>query len=514
MALTSRPADRPGYHGMTERPRLWGRVPPWSSWTLSTKLVTSMAALFAAVTLIAGVSGVFALHQFLTNQIDQQLDGYFLRQPPDNDGPGTPPPNRGRGPGIEGLLLIVNDSHTVTYNSATTIGNTLTALSGSQISQLGSGLGRQPTTVALAGDLGDYRVVAGRSAASNATVVVGLPLSQTQHTVNQMAWLVALTSVGGIILLSLAGLWAVRRNLKPLGRVVATATRVARLPLASGRVHLSERVPAADTDTRTEVGQVGYALNQMLDHVNSALNARQRSEERVRQFVADASHELRTPLSSIRGYAELTRHEPDPTPPAVVYAIGLVESEAIRMSALVDDLLLLARIDAGRPLDVEPVDVTEIVLNAVSDAHVSSPLHSWHLDLPNEPVEAIGDSARLHQVVANLLANARTHTAPGTVVTTILRQDPDQVCISVHDNGGGIPIELQPSVFDPFVRGDTSRHRASGSTGLGLSIVSAVTRAHGGRVSVDSHPGDTTFRVSLPRRTHPRLQARNDAPVE
>jgi two-component system OmpR family sensor kinase len=293
-------------------------------------------------------------------------------------------------------------------------------------------------------------------------------------------------------------MWLVRRNLRPLDRVAATATRVAQLPLSEGKVDIVERVPAEDTDTGTEVGQVGAALNEMLDHIDHAFNERQKSEERVRQFVADASHELRTPLASIRGYAELTRREQEPVPVGVTHAIGRVESEAIRMTALVDDLLLLARLDAGRPLDHETVDLTEMVVNAVSDAHAASPAHIWQLDLPDEPVEVQGDPARLHQIVANLLGNARTHTLPGTVVRTSIVRTGDEVLLKVRDNGPGVPPELQPHVFQRFARGDSSRNRAAGSTGLGLSIVAAVAQAHGGSVSLDSQPGDTTFTVHLP----------------
>ena len=164
----------------------------------------------------------------------------------------------------------------------------------------------------------------------------------------------------------------------------------------------------------TEVGQVGLAINTMLDNVESALHARQESETQVRQFVADASHELRTPLASIRGYAELTRRETDPVPPTVTHAIGRVESEALRMQELVEDLLLLARLDSGRPLEREPVDLSLLAVNAVSDAHAAAPDHTWELDLPEDPVEVPGDQARLHQILANLLANARTHTPAGT----------------------------------------------------------------------------------------------------
>jgi two-component system OmpR family sensor kinase len=309
---------------------------------------------------------------------------------------------------------------------------------------------------------------------------------------------VGLGALIGLAVVTLGGTYLVRRNLTPLQRVAATATRVSHLPLDSGAVDMADRVPDVDTDPRTEVGQVGAALNEMLDHVHSALNARHESEMRVRQFVADASHELRTPLASIRGYAELSRREREPVPPAVTHALGRVESEAVRMTGLVEDMLLLARLDAGRPLDRAPVDLTHLAVDAVGDAHAASPDHVWALELPDEPVEVPGDRARLHQVVANLLANARTHTPAGTKVVTAITHDGSWVKVSVNDNGPGIPESLQAKVFQRFTRGDDSRSRVAGSTGLGLSIVAAVAEAHGGKVQLDSTPGDTTFSVLLP----------------
>ena len=307
-----------------------------------------------------------------------------------------------------------------------------------------------------------------------------------------------IASVLGLLAVGIGGAWLVTRNLRPLTRVAETATRVSQLHLSSGQVALAERVPAQDTDPRTEVGKVGLALNELLDHVDDALNARHESEQRVRQFVADASHELRTPLASIRGYAELTRREREPVPAGVVHAISRVESEATRMSSLVDDLLLLARLDAGRPLEQEPVDLTEVVVNAVSDAHAASPEHKWRLDLPDEPVIVPGDTARLHQIVANLLGNARVHTLPGTTVLTSLTREPGFVRLSVRDDGPGVPAAQQAKVFQRFSRGDSARSRNGGSTGLGLSIVAAVAAAHGGSVHLTSRPGDTTFSVLLP----------------
>ncbi len=270
------------------------------------------------------------------------------------------------------------------------------------------------------------------------------------------------------------------------------------LPLAKGEVDLSVRVPDSDTDMRTEVGQVGAALNRMLGHVGDALAVRHASETRVRQFVADASHELRTPLAAIRGYAELTRRGRDTVPGDVAHALGRIESESARMTALVDDLLLLARLDSGRPLDRDPVQLSQIVADSVNDAHAASPDHRWRLELPDEPVTVTGDSARLRQVLANLLANARTHTPRGTTVTTSLAVVDDSAIVSVADDGPGVPEQVLPDIFERFARGDTSRSRAAGSTGLGLAIVTAVVDAHGGRVEVSSRPGATVLRVHLP----------------
>jgi len=240
----------------------------------------------------------------------------------------------------------------------------------------------------------------------------------------------------------------------------------------------------------------------MLGHVSSALAARQESETRVRQFVADASHELRTPLAAIRGYAELARRDPLDQQ-GVGHALHRVESESTRMTVLVDDLLLLARLDSGRPLAGEPVDMTRLMIDAVSDAQVAGRDHRWELDLPDDPVLTVGDDARLHQVLANLLANARTHTRPGTLVSCRLRETASGVVLTVTDNGSGIPEHLQPEIFHRFVRGDSSRSRAAGSTGLGLAIVTAVVAAHDGTVSVQSRPGLTSFTVELPRRRNP-----------
>jgi two-component system OmpR family sensor kinase len=349
-------------------------------------------------------------------------------------------------------------------------------------------------------DLGDgtgsYLVAVSTSGTTR--TIVGVPTGAVDRTLATLIQLVAGGTLLGLVIVGVGGNWVIRRNLAPLGRVADTARKVSALKLDTGEVALPARVADRDTDPHTEVGQVGLALNRMLDNVEGALQTRHESEMRVRQFVADASHELRTPLASIRGYAELSRRETDPVPANVSHAIGRVESEALRMQGLVEDLLLLARLDSGRPLEREPVDVTLLAMDVVSDAHAAAPDHRWELDLPDEPVEAPGDRARLHQVLANLLANARTHTPAGTTVVTRIRREGQHVRIDVADNGPGIPADLQPRVFERFTRGDDSRNRASGSTGLGLSIVAAVAGAHAGRVDLASEPGRTVFTVWLP----------------
>ncbi|HEX2705260.1 MAG TPA: HAMP domain-containing sensor histidine kinase [Candidatus Lustribacter sp.] len=471
-----------------------------SSWPLSRKLVTAMVALFVVVTAMTGVVTVLAVRTSAITQVDEKL--LTARQPLTNlrdaDRPGGGQGGGGDGPTGLGRGLAYVDLGATTIARVNTGVNTSQNLTADQVSAIITAAdGSEPVTVGLGDGLDDYRFVKSTDQRGG-TIYVGLPLRDAYETVRNLVRALVLLAGLGVILIAAGGLWAVRATLRPLQRVAATATRVSRLELAEGEVALAERVPVQYTDPRTEVGQVGLALNNLLDTVGSALNARHRSEQRVRQFVADASHELRTPLASIRGYAELSRREKEPVPASVTHALGRVESEATRMSQLVEDLLLLARLDAGRPLVREPVDLTQLTVDAVSDAHAASPEHRWQLDLPDEPVEISGDPARLHQIIANLLANARTHTPAGTTVRAGLATVPEGVRISVWDNGPGVPKALQVNVFERFARGDTSRNRAAGSTGLGLSIVAAVAQAHGGRVELDSQPGHTTFTVTLP----------------
>lgn len=478
------------------------RANRFTGWSLRKRLVAGILALLAAVCLvIVGVSA-FAVNQTLTDQLDRQLLSAAARAAPPGGrdpfrGPGLFPP--GQGTGTLGARIVAGEvEQAAILQPGTGDQRQLTTEESARL--LAVPVDGRPHTVNIDAP-GDYRVIANVVPDSD-VIVTGLPLGPVRETVLRLVLIEATVAAVGLLLAAFAAALVVRFSLRPLGRVVATARRVAELPLAKGEVDLSVRVPAADTDTRTEVGQVGAALNRMLGHVGDALEIRQASETRVRQFVADASHELRTPLAAIRGYAELTRRGNDPVPTDVAHALSRIESETARMTTLVDDLLLLARLDSGRPLDRDPVELSGLVVDTVNDAHAAGPDHRWLLDLPDEPVTVPGDAARLHQVLANLLANARTHTPPGSTVTTSLATTSDGCAtVTVTDDGPGIPEAVLPGIFERFARGDTSRSRAAGSTGLGLAIVAAVVDAHAGRVEVTSRPGHTAFVVHLPGAT-------------
>ena len=464
------------------------------------RLLAAILALLAGVCLVIGAVSTLALRQFLIDQRDSQLVAAAERA---TGGPQGRQHERDCNPFPPGQPVgtvcgrIVDGQATEAAILDPTADPYQRPLPAAQAAVLSSVPADGAAHTRSLGDLGDYRLIAKRLP-NNDVVVTGLPLSDVQETI---WWLVAIevaVTAAGLLLAGLAGAAIVKLSLRPLRRVAATAGRVAELPLATGEVDLSVRVPDEDTDLRTEVGQMGTALNRMLGHVADALAARHASETRVRQFVADASHELRTPLTAIRGYAELTRRGRDAVPPDIAHALGRVESESARMTMLVDDLLLLARLDSGRPLDREPIELSRLVVDAVNDAHAAGRDHRWLLDLPDEAVTVLGDAARLHQVLANLLANARTHTPTGTTVSTSLATNDGEAVVTVTDDGPGIPAPLQPDIFERFARGDTSRSRAAGSTGLGLAIVAAVVDAHGGRVEVISRPGNTSFVVHLP----------------
>ncbi|MGW7634175.1 ATP-binding protein [Streptomyces decoyicus] len=516
-------------------------------------------ALIAVVGAVIGTVTTIALHSYLQGQLDIQLTGSVKRA--EDPRPHDPVPPQGQGLdfvamggqpigtvgariGPDGMAV---DGAKLSNSTSRLPEERLARLSGAQVAALNAVPRDGRAHTAELPGLGDYRVKSAR----NGSLVLGLPLGHVQDTVSQLVVIEECVTVAGLIAAGIAGSTMVGIALRPLRRVAATATRVSELSLHQGEVALHVRVPASESDGRTEVGQVGAALNRMLGHVGAALSARQESEMRVRRFVADASHELRTPLASIRGYAELTRRGREQPGPETRHALGRIESEAERMTGLVEDLLLLARLDSGRPLSYESTDLSPLVVDAVSDARVAGPGHRWRLELPDEPAWVYGDGGRLHQILVNLLANARTHTPEGTTVTARVRPAGpaaggrtaggpeaagptaggpmagvpiaggptagrptgppadapaarrDVVQLEVQDDGPGIPAGLLPHVFERFARGDASRSRAAGSTGLGLAIVEAVVAAHGGTVEVDSVPGRTVFTVTLPTKAEP-----------
>jgi two-component system OmpR family sensor kinase len=509
------PASPTGSDPRPRHPRL--RLVHPRSWTLRTRLLSLVAALLVSVCVAVGFVTVIQLRGYLVHRLDVQLvsAGGRTNLAGGGQGPGNNNSNRLdtqdtgvnflRAPGqAAGTLGARRQGTTIVQAGVLGENGTITQLPVSTVAALARvPVDGKPHTLEV-GNRGEYRLVAAR-APDGDVLVTGLSLHTVDTTVGRLILVGAAVAGIALALAMGAGFVIVRGTLRPLRRVASTATRVSQLQLDRGEVALADRVSGPDTDPRTEVGQVGGALNRMLDHVTHALTARQASETRVRRFVADASHELRTPLASIRGYAELTRRNRDAVPPDIAYALERVESEAQRMTTMVEDLLLLARLDSGRPLAQEPVDLTRLVIDAVSDAQAAGDDHRWQLDLPDEPVTVTGDAPSLHQVLTNLLANARAHTPPGTtVITSVASSQPGTVVVTVLDNGPGIPAEALPTVFDRFARGVESRTRTaagSTSTGLGLSIVAAIVAAHHGSVHVNSHPGQTAFLVRLPTRT-------------
>lgn len=460
--------------------------------TLSRQLVVRTTALVAAATIVLSLFTALASFQILQAQLDGRLESAMRAWGPGGMPGGGTKPGDSEGSGL--IRIVIEPSGTVVdrftqHPDSLTIGG-LTAIVALDPDDT-------PLTMPVDG-VGLYRVMI--STRDGLIIVTGLPFSAVSVPLTRQLMMAALLTLGSIALAGFGARQVVENSLRPLRRLASTASQVAALPLASGEGNLPIRVPQQDLDPRTEVGQVGVAFNQMLDHVEGALEARHRSETKVRQFVADASHELRNPLAAIRGYAELTRREQAELPSNTAHALTRIGSESDRMSILVEDLLLLARLDSQPTLDLQPTDVTQIVLNAVDDARVAGTDHRWELDLPDEALLAQADPHRLHQVVANLLANARVHTPAGTTVVTSLRSEGDQVVIRVSDNGPGVPPEIHDTVFERFTRAEASRVRHAGgsSTGLGLAIVAAVVAAHGGTAALESVPGSTTFVIRLP----------------
>jgi two-component system OmpR family sensor kinase len=497
------------------------------TWHLRTRLVLVAMALLVAICAAIGLFSYASMDSFLTRQLDEQLTGAADRardfgRPPLGASGNKPDPLEGRGQRVGTLAGRIQAGQVTAGFLASDASRKALSAADNQVLL---DLRRDGVPVNRTLSTGAYRLVAAQTPYGD-VMVTGLPLADKQSTLTSLVLTITIVSLGGLVLIGLAGTVLIRRTMKPLEQLSEVATQVSRLPLDAGEVALAVRVPPSSAHPGTEVGSVGHALNQMLDNVSNALEA------------ADASHELRTPLTAVRGYTELMRMTEKFTPDGQ-RSLARVQSQSERMTALVEDLLLLARLDDGQPLRLSDVDLTQLVIETVSDEKVMAPDRAWHLDLPEEPVLVRGDASQLHQVLVNLLSNARKHTRPGTTVTTgVMRTADGSAVITVTDDGAGIPPEFVDKVFARFARADASRatpaqpplapasaaakgsgaggttagtalHTAAaqgeagvasaeGTSGLGLSIVQSIVEAHGGTVEVTSRPGRTDFAVRLP----------------
>jgi two-component system sensor histidine kinase TrcS len=487
----------------------------WRSWTLLRQLVVGVSAVVMVMLVTVVTIAVLSLRSSVLGIIDGQLsgsaDGFSqsvtkYRTYPDSSGK-IPPPDAmkplthltGQAPG--NVIALIRDGKVV--DSAYFIDGEARPApkdAAAKIDEI-NWAGTEPRTVELP-ELGYYRMVA-RPGDGNELLVTGASRKPAWQAMTRLTGTAVGLTALALLITALCSIAIVRFALRPLDRVAATAAEVATLPLNRDQYAITPRVPAGDTDPRTEVGLVGDTLNRLLDHVERALGDAAASDRRMRQFITDASHELRTPLAAIHGYAELTRQDSSVLPETTEYSLARIEAEARRMNSLVSDLLLLARLDEGQDLDTAEVDLTDVVIDAVNDAAVSAAGHHWITKVPDGAVLVRGDRAQLHQTLANLLSNARVHTPEGTTVTTGVatgRADDgvDYVELSVTDDGPGIDRELLPHLFGRFVRADKSRSRQAGSFGLGLSIAASIVEAHRGTIEAESADGRTTFKVRLP----------------
>lgn len=488
-------------------------------WSLQTRLMVAIIGMVSLILVIVALATSAILGTVLQDNLNAKLKetvqqtGQTLLQlqfPPSTtavDAYDVLDAGRGQ---TSGSLLVLRAPDGTTSGAYVTGENSVRSLTDAQVESVIDAVSQPETTTVEVDGLGEYRVSPYQ--AQNYLGIAGLPLSDVQTTIAQIITTVLLVTAGGLLLLAAVIAFVIRASLAPLRAVADTATRVAATPMSAGAVSISERVPENQTDEVTEIGRVGHALNTLLDHVDQSLDERQRNEERMRRFVADASHELRTPLASIRGFSELSLRTlrqaqgPGATIGAEVVtesteaSLERIQAQSLRMTTLVEDLLLLARLDEGQELVYETVDLSLLAIEAVADATPAGPDHTWQLELGEEPVVIAGDAARLHQVAANLLANARAHTPAGTTVTISVAHEDGDAILRVHDDGPGVDPDIADELFERFSRADRSRARKTGGTGLGLSIARAIVDAHGGTLSVTSSPGDTTFEMRLPAR--------------
>ncbi|MCW2540168.1 MAG: two-component sensor histidine kinase [Frankiales bacterium] len=469
--------------------------------SLRSRLTAVLVGLLFLSCAILTVVTSLALHAYLVHRLDQQLASagnryaVSLEHPSDHDADNNYSSVVGQASGTLGARISagqVTAAGIVTDESTT---SSISAADRAVIAQLQLGGARDvrlPT-------LGEYRIIV-TAGADNDLQVTGLPKRGVDDTIARLTLIEVIVFIVALALTALAGAICVKLTLRPLDRVSRTAHSVTDLPLGTGEVQLPARL--LNNAPGTEVGRVTGAVNSMLEHIESALTERQTTETLLRQFVADASHEFRTPLAVIRSHAEYAHMTGHDLGAEVELALTRISAESVRMGALVDDLLLLARLDSGRALGHVAVDLTRLVLDAVIDAQTLGADHHWQLDLPEREITVTGDENPLRQVVVNLLANAVEHTPAGTGVSVSLTHDARSAVLIIADNGPGIAAEVLPHVFERFVRADSAREHTSGESGLGLAIVDAITRAHSGTVTVTSEPGRTAFTVRLPLLQH------------
>ncbi|MGO2542628.1 MAG: sensor histidine kinase [Specibacter sp.] len=483
---------------------------------LRTKLIVAVLALLAAICATIGIVSHLAMNNYLTAQIDSSLHESAAHSAgPKNGLPGSPTepgsgnplptgaPNpldtRGQRPGTLRAVFAQGIPGPVIDSSVVQADGSAMALTTEDLEQI-QHLAPTGTATELTLSTGKYRLAATTTyIPADGKLVVGFPTAERDSTLNSLAWTTVVVSVAGLALIGLVGTLIVRRSLRPLDELSAVATTVASLPLDSGEAAINVRIPPMAAAPGTEIGDVGVAFNNMLDHLTRSFAARHASEVKVRQFVADASHELRTPLTSIRGYTELVLLSEQLTPSGSS-ALRRVDSESRRMSALVEDLLLLARLDEGQRGEPESVDLTDLLMETTQDSKVAAPDHSWALSLPQEPVLVFAVESELRQIIINLLSNAAKHTAAGTHIQESLTAAKGLATLSIEDDGDGIDQDFLDQIFTRFSRADAARARSheSNSSGLGLAIVDALAQANQGTITVTSVPGRTCFTLQLP----------------
>lgn len=473
--------------------------------SLRGRLVIAVVTLTAIALIITDMTATIILRNNLINRLDTQLravaGGQILRldqlhlTDQIDDSQSTPGTTRMRRvPNSITLTLLDPTGQVVNqYGGGSNNTDLAHALTGITMAQAVAHK-NQPWTIKGTDQSGSYRVLARVIVNNEGTAIVAISLADLHTTLLNLDVFLVLLGLLVLLLLTLIARKAVSIGLRPLDDVEKTAAAI-----ASG--DYSARL--ANEDSATEVGRLNGALNAMLERIELSFKARKESEDRLRRFAADASHELRTPLTAIRGFAELHRQGAISGEEATTTVLRRIERESVRMSTLVDDLLLLARLDQQRPFAHEPVDIGSLLEEAVEAARASSAEHPIDLVMPDDDIFVHGDAGRLHQAISNLLVNARMHTPSGTPIHVRVDLEKSEVIISVADEGPGLTPEQSARIFERFYRADPSRQRGTireEGSGLGLSIVDAVVSAHGGSVSVDCAEGvGATFTIRLPR---------------